>query len=316
MSTYQYSDIIFEIKGKIGVIKFNRAESLNSFGGRLIIDTIHALRVLNSHSDTVFTVITGAGRFFSSGADVQAMSNQVESSYTSLAEKKLEILNGMSGNIQLVRSLIDHRKVLVLAMNGPAVGGGAAWFQGVADLVLASTKCWLQCPFSALGLVPEFGSAGNFPQNIGVHRTNEILMLGCKVTAEELLRWGMVNRVFKHEGFHNKVIRFLEEQLVVNDGQSMLEAKRLMNAPLRDKRLHSLYEAVDAVAERFVEDAPVQRFAAKSRLLKGQCSLCILLKLRIAHAELRKVEQKLQNLKIQQRDRVEIVYGLFELALS
>jgi peroxisomal 3,2-trans-enoyl-CoA isomerase len=166
--------------------------------------------------------------------------------------------------------LINHHKVLVLAMNGPAVGGGAAWFQGVADIVLASTATWLQCPFSALGLVPEFGSAGNLPPSIGVHRANDILMLGRKITVEELLQWGMVNRVFEHEGFHDQVIQFLEEQLDVNDGKSMLEAKRLMNVPLRRDRLLSLYEAVDAVAERFVEDAPVQRFIEKTRLLQGK----------------------------------------------
>lgn len=191
-------------------------------------------------------------------------------SYTSDAEKKLTVVNQISGNTQLVHSLINHRKVLVLAMNGPAVGGGAAWFQGVADIVLASTTTWLQCPFSALGLVPEFGSAGSFPQSIGVHRANDILMLGRKVTVDELLQWGMVNRVLEHQGFHDHVLRFLDEQLDVNDGKSMLEAKRLMTGPLRRGRLISLYEAVDAVAERFVEDAPVQRFAEKTRLMDGQ----------------------------------------------
>jgi len=95
-------------------------------------------------------------------------------------------------------------------------------------------------------------------------------MLGRKINVEELLQWGMVNRVFEHEGFHDKVIHFLEKQLDVNDGKSMLEAKRLMSSPLRGGRLLSLYEAVDAVAERFVEDAPVKRFAEKTRLLEGQ----------------------------------------------
>lgn len=189
--------------------------------------------------------------------------------YGSEAEKKWTILDQLSGNTQLVKALIRHTKVLVLAMNGPAVGGGAAWFQGVADIVLASSTTWLQCPFSALGLVPEFGSAVNFPQSIGVHRANDILMLGRRVGVDELLQWGMVNRVFEHEGFHDSWFNFLKGQLAVNDGKSMLEAKRLMTSPLRPGRLLSLYEAVDAVAERFVEDAPAKRFAEKSQLLTG-----------------------------------------------
>ena len=102
-STADYTDIKFEIKGQIGIIKvhsnnlffasfhcyvvylttsksylpldqFNRPKALNSFGGNLIQDTISALRVLNEHPDTVFTVLTGEGRFFSAGADVRNVS--------------------------------------------------------------------------------------------------------------------------------------------------------------------------------------------------------------------------------------------------
>jgi enoyl-CoA hydratase/carnithine racemase len=55
-------------------VQFNRPKALNSFGGNLIPDTIAALRVLNEHPDTVFTVLTGEGRFFSAGADVRNVS--------------------------------------------------------------------------------------------------------------------------------------------------------------------------------------------------------------------------------------------------
>jgi enoyl-CoA hydratase/carnithine racemase len=68
----------------------------------------------------------------------------------------------------MLRSIIDHKKVFVLALNGPAVGGGAAWFTGISDIVLASSSCYLQVPFSALGLVPENGSAINFAQSMGI----------------------------------------------------------------------------------------------------------------------------------------------------
>jgi peroxisomal 3,2-trans-enoyl-CoA isomerase len=54
--------------------KFNRPKALNSFGGNLISDTIDAIRVLNEHPDTIFTVLTGEGRFFSAGADVKGIS--------------------------------------------------------------------------------------------------------------------------------------------------------------------------------------------------------------------------------------------------
>jgi len=269
-----YEDIKFEIRGKIGIISFNRPKALNSFGGNIIPETIDAFRVLNEHPDTVFTVLTGEGRFFSAGADVKASakSNTQPQQFANQAEKKLSFLNRFSYATELLRSMIDHKKVLILALNGPAVGGGAAWFPGIADIVLASNTAWLQCPFSALGLVPENGSAISFAQQMGIHRANDFLMFGTKLSAKELLDCGMYNRVFDSQGdqFKAEVLGFLEKQLEVNDGKSMCEMKRLQNAPIRDARMIAVINAVDALAERFVEDAPTKRFAAKNAELEAK----------------------------------------------
>lgn len=169
--------------------------------------------------------------------------------------------------------MIDHRKVLVLALNGPAVGGGAAWFPGVADIILSVEDAYLQTPFSALGLVPEFGSATTFAQSIGVHRTNDFLMFGTKLSAKELVDAGLINRLFPKEGFQQRVLEFLEGQLEENDGKSMMEMKRLQNLPLRGERLLAVFNAADALAERVVEDAPRKRFADKRALLVGTLRL-------------------------------------------
>ncbi len=172
--------------------------------------------------------------------------------------------------LEMLRSIIDHTKVFVLALNGPAVGGGAAWFTGVADIVLASSSCYLQVPFSALGLVPENGSAISFAQSMGVHRANEFLMFGRKLSAEELEKFGIMNRVFdaKDGEFHMRVRGYLDEQLEMNDGKSMMETKRLMNAPLRDGRLIAVVNSIDALAERFVDGAPMERFLIKKSELE------------------------------------------------
>lgn len=174
--------------------------------------------------------------------------------------------------VEMLRSIIDHKKVFVLALNGPGVGGGAAWFEGVADIVLAAEGAYLQVPFNALGLVPENGSAISFSQSMGVHRANDFLMFGRPLTVEELEQMGMVNRIFPKEGFHQSVIKFLQEQLAVNDGKSMMETKRLQNAPLRDARMIAVYNSMDALAERFVDGAPIKRFAEKKKLL--ECKSC------------------------------------------
>jgi Delta3-Delta2-enoyl-CoA isomerase len=170
----------------------------------------------------------------------------------------------------MLRSIIEHKKVFVLALNGPGVGGGAAWFEGVADIILAAEGAYLQVPFNALGLVPENGSAIAFSQSMGVHRSNDFLMFGRKLTVEDLEKWGMVNRIFPKEGFQESVLGFLNDQLKVNDGKSMMETKRLQNAPLRDARILAVYNSVDALAERFVADAPGKRFEQKRAELEGK----------------------------------------------
>lgn len=174
--------------------------------------------------------------------------------------------------MEMLRSIIDHKKVFVLALNGPGVGGGAAWFTGFADIVLASTTTYLQVPFSALGLVPENGSALAFAQSMGVHRANEFLMFGRQLTVQELEQCGIVNRIFPVKDFHHNVKSYLEEQLKVNDGKSMMEMKRLQNTPLRDGRILAVYNAMEALAERFVDGAPLRRIKEKKKLLECKFS--------------------------------------------
>ncbi|KAK9444200.1 Enoyl-CoA delta isomerase 2 [Metarhizium brunneum] len=270
MSTKQYNDIIVEITGQVGTIKLNRPHALNSFGGKLLQETIDAVRDLNEHPDTVFTVLTGQGRYFSAGADIRGGTLVNFGPFANNTEAKLAFSTQLFPGVELVRSIIEHQKVLVVALNGPAVGGGAAWFLGLADIIFAVESSFLQVPFSALGLVPENGSIRNFAQSMGVHRANDFLMFGRKLTAQELEQWGLVNRILPAAGFHEGVEAFLQEQLRVNDGRSMMLAKQLQNAPLRAERLLALYDAADALAERFVDGTPLRRLAMKGAELEAK----------------------------------------------
>ncbi|KAL4861862.1 hypothetical protein BDV12DRAFT_57343 [Aspergillus spectabilis] len=270
-----YTHLKLEITDQIGVIKLNRPEYLNAWNETLLGDMVTTFRELNDHPETVFTVITGEGRFFSAGADIRGgLPTPPEDSTP--AQKKLFYMRKFSRELELFRSLIDHRKILVLALNGPAVGGGAAWFTGLADIVLAVSGAYLQIPFNALGLVPEFGAVRTFAESIGVRRANEFLMFGRRCGVEELENWGLVNRVFGIDakgkaqgvGFHEAVKGYLREQLRVNDAVSMLESKRLMNKGLREGRIVALVDAVDALAERFVEGVPMEKFQRKTEELK------------------------------------------------
>ncbi|KAL4808654.1 ClpP/crotonase-like domain-containing protein [Aspergillus unguis] len=260
-----YTHITVDIRDRIGVIKLNRPEVLNAWNGVMLGDMIAAFRELDEHPDTVFTVLTGEGRFFSAGADIRGL--ETPPTDAPAAQKKLYYMRKFSREMELFRSIIDHTKVFVLAFNGPGVGGGAAWFTGLADIVLAATGTYLQVPFSSLGLVPEFGATRTFAQSMGVRRANDFLMFGRKCTAEELEGWGLINRVFPLDGFQVSVRDFLKGQLQVNDGGSMIETKRLQNGPLRQERIVAVFDAASALAERFVQGVPMERFKRKNEEL-------------------------------------------------
>ena len=99
-----------------------------------MLDIVQGLRELNDHPDTIFTVITGEGRFFSAGADVRATASEKPVEHPYDASKKVGFMARYALAVEMLRSMIDHKKVLVLALNGPGVGGGAAWFPGVGKL--------------------------------------------------------------------------------------------------------------------------------------------------------------------------------------
>ncbi|TPX38145.1 hypothetical protein SmJEL517_g00146 [Synchytrium microbalum] len=260
-----FTDVIVTKEGPIGQIKFNRPKSLNAFGGMLVLDTLKALRDFDKDPSIIFTVITGEGRFFSSGADVRAFGSAPHTPAvpTTELEGKVAYINNGAVPIELVRAMIDHKKVLIMALNGGAVGGGCAWFLGAADIVLATQSAYLQVPFSALALVPEMGSR-MFAEHVGVRRTTEFLMFGRKINTTEMLDWGIVNQVFPDATFKSDVAQYLATQLEVNDHKSMLETKRLIVEPLREGRINALFRAQDGLAEAMAVKRPMKRFAEKA----------------------------------------------------
>jgi len=137
---------------------FRRGKTLNSVGGVMIPELKKALRYLNTHPTSVFTVVTGEGKAFSSGADVKSQGSAAPITFPSQSEVKDHYSGVLAVSVDLLRDMINHSKVLVMAYNGGGVGGGAAWLAGVADLLYCSDTAYLQVPFGALGLVPEAGS--------------------------------------------------------------------------------------------------------------------------------------------------------------
>ena len=167
-----------------------------------------------------------------------------------------------SGNLDLARALLDHPKILVAALNGPAIGISAAML-GQFDFIYAVESAYLLTPFSNLGIPPEMSSSYLFVQRMGIAKANEALILSKKITAQELLARGFANKLFPDQpasSFHASVIAYVHDRFSGIPAQTMLMIKQLIRAPYRRAADLANVNEVMAGASQFASGIPQEEF--------------------------------------------------------
>jgi 2-(1,2-epoxy-1,2-dihydrophenyl)acetyl-CoA isomerase len=171
-------------------VELNRPEVLNAWNQQLGVDLLMALRQV-AEDDTVRAVlITGAGRAFSSGADLKDVSggettpNGRPDVYKVLTERYHPIMH----------TIREMGKPVVAAVNGAAVGIGCS-LALCCDLIVAAESAYFLLAFVNIGLVPDGGSSLFVPTRVGMARATELAMLGERLGATKALEWGLINRV-------------------------------------------------------------------------------------------------------------------------
>jgi peroxisomal 3,2-trans-enoyl-CoA isomerase len=178
-------------------------------------------------------------------------------------------------NVDVTRTFYNHPKILVVALNGPAVGLSAALI-AFADFIYATPHSFLLTPFSSLGLVAEGGSSRAFVERLGISKANEALIMSKRITCGELVATGFVNKVIEapskkqddSAGFLGKVLEEVEERLGAHLSQSsLLKIKELIRRPEREilDRQNGL-EAFMGL-DRFLSGVPQEEFM---KLATGQ----------------------------------------------
>ena len=221
----------------------------------------------NRMDDISITILTGNGRFFSAGADVQTTRPGGNGSSASAHQVRRDILRSfVSNNVDITRAFYTHPKVLVAALNGPAVGLSAALL-GFADFVYAASHTFLLTPFSSLGLVAEGGASWGLVQRLGPARANEALIMSKRISCEELVTCGFVNKVIDGKdkndsaGFLSKVIAEVDDRLGEHLNQESIQLiKQLIRRPyLEMLEAQGVAEAMMGM-QRFVSGAPQEEF--------------------------------------------------------
>jgi 2-(1,2-epoxy-1,2-dihydrophenyl)acetyl-CoA isomerase len=230
----------------VAKIELNRPEALNAWNAQFGEDLLAAIRHAASDEAVRAVVLTGAGRAFSSGADLKDISVETTPEgrpnvYKTLTERYHPIM----------RELREMPKPAIAAVNGPAVGIGCS-LALCCDLILAAESAYFLLAFVNIGLVPDGGSSLFLPARIGMARASELSMLGERLPAPKALEWGLINRVVPDEQLADEA-NALATRMAAGPTRSYAGSKRQLN--------HWLYARME---EQLELEASIQQEMADS----------------------------------------------------
>ena len=190
-----YEHILFNEADGVATLTINRPTMLNALHVGVIAEMIHAVDRVRDEGTARALLLTGAGRGFSSGADLAgggaggAAADVMEPVGPPDAGKVLE-----SHFNPLLERLFALPLPYVTAVNGPAAGAGCS-FALSGDIVVAGRSAYFLQAFINIGLVPDVGSTWLLPRLAGKARAQAMMMLGERISAETALDWGMIYKV-------------------------------------------------------------------------------------------------------------------------
>ena len=216
--------VLFTTGEGVARITLNRPDSLNSWNEQLGVELAAALDRVEQDDGIRAVLITGAGRAFSSGADLSEQRAGAEGEPPDLSRRLLELYN------PIIRSVRELPKPVVAAVNGPAAGIGCA-LALACDLIIAGESAFFLLAFVNIGLVPDGGSTATVPARIGAARAAEMAMLGERVGAATALGWGLINRVVPDDDLEQDA-NMLVAHLAHGPTKAYANIKRLLNRSL------------------------------------------------------------------------------------
>jgi 2-(1,2-epoxy-1,2-dihydrophenyl)acetyl-CoA isomerase len=180
--------VLAERDGAVGIVRLNRPEKLNAFAGDMRDRIGDAVLELGADPAVRVLILTGAGRGFCAGADVDYLRELAETGNHGDFEKLLR------AGERVVTAIRGLEKPVLAAINGPAAGGGAN-LALACDLRVMAESASIGQTFSRIGLHPDWGGTYFLPRLVGESAALELMWTGRMVPAAEALRLGMVNRV-------------------------------------------------------------------------------------------------------------------------
>jgi 2-(1,2-epoxy-1,2-dihydrophenyl)acetyl-CoA isomerase len=227
MTVADLETVELRVSERVAWIVLNRPEALNAWTRQLGEDMQEALDHAASDPEVRAIVITGAGRAFSSGADLKTAPELTDDGKPNVLERLRDVYNPLLLAVRTVP------KPVVAAVNGPAVGIGCS-LALAADLIVCSESAYFLLAFVNIGLGLDGGASATLAERVGHARAFEIAYLGERIPAGTALQWGLVNRVVPDADLQDAASS-LAARLAEGPPGSYANIKRAINAHAYDR---------------------------------------------------------------------------------
>ena len=205
-------------EGSVTKITLNRPDKYNSFVREMALALQEELKNAASDPDVRAILITGSGKAFCAGQDLQ---EAIDPNGPELTKIVSEHYN------PLIMQIRELPKPVIMAVNGVAAGAGAN-IALAGDVVIAAESASFIQAFSKIGLIPDSGGTYTLPRLIGLQRASALMMLGDKVSAPEALQMGMLYQVVPDEDLEEIAMK-AAQKLAAMPTKALAYTKELLN---------------------------------------------------------------------------------------
>lgn len=215
--------VLLNQDGAVLTLTFNRPDVLNALNSDVITAMRAALKQAERDPSVRCVVLTGTGRAFSSGQDLNSFKGRPDGPRPVLATR----VGLRDGYNQIISGMHRLEKPIIAKINGVAAGIGLS-FALACDLRIAADTAWVTAGFSRIGLIPDGGMSFMLPLLVGVGRAAELLFTSDRIAATEAHRLGIVNRVVPADEL-DTATQELARQLAAMPTRSLGLTKRALN---------------------------------------------------------------------------------------
>ena len=229
-----YKSILMEQDGAIAIVTLNRPDKLNAYTTEMGDEVTHAIRRLRDDAATRVVILTGAGRAFCAGVDLEHLKAHREGQNASDGPR----LGEEDFLRKLPLEMLEYPKPIIAAINGHAVGVGMTMAMP-CDIRIAAHDAKLGFVFARLGILPGLGSTHLLPNLVGMARAQELVLTGKKILGREAAEIGLVNKAVPQPDVLGEA-RAMAEEMAEIDPLVLKFAKRALHFGAR----HSVAEAM------------------------------------------------------------------------